>query len=319
MLDMPRVLVDNCAADVCVCAVESRMARDTSQSIRTDDIPFFHIMIDKQFIFPPFITQARMDQAKTFPVRPTDVFITTFPKSGTTWTQRVVQLIQCQGDVSKDSRRVSDAIPWFEAEPQDEMGSRPDPRIYKSHSQWEVIARNDAAPCKYLYVARNPKDTCVSLFHHMKAIKAFTYEADWDEFFELFMARKVESGCWFGHVKSYWERRNDPNVLFLKFEEMKVDLKASIRRIAQFIGAGELTDDVVDKIAELTSFESMKEDVAANYVFKQAGRKEGAPAFMRKGTVGDWTNYFTEDQSRRMDEVYEQELGDSGLVFDYSL
>ena len=49
-----------------------------------------------------------------------------------------------------------------------------------SSPQWTVIARNDAAPCKYIYVARNPKDTCVSLYHHMVGFKGYQYQADWD-------------------------------------------------------------------------------------------------------------------------------------------
>jgi hypothetical protein len=31
---------------------------------------------------------------------------------------------------------------------------------------------------------------------------------------------------------------------------------------------------------------------------------------------GDWQNYFTEDQARRLDELYEREFGGIGLKFD---
>ncbi len=33
--------------------------------------------------------------------------------------------------------------------------------------------------------------------------------------------------------------------------------------------------------------------------------------------TGDWQSYFSEEQSRRLDELYEKELGGSGLVFKY--
>ena len=71
---------------------------------------------------------------KSFAVRPDDVFIVTYPKAGTTWTQRIAQLIMCRGDVERDSRRVNEAVPWFEVISQDDADSRPSPRVFKSHS-----------------------------------------------------------------------------------------------------------------------------------------------------------------------------------------
>ena len=36
-------------------------------------------------------------------------------QAGTTWTQRIVQLLRCGADISKDSRNVWEALPWLEA------------------------------------------------------------------------------------------------------------------------------------------------------------------------------------------------------------
>ena len=67
-------------------------------------------------------------------MRPDDVFIVTYPKAGTTWTQRIAQLIMCRGDVERDPRLVSDAVPWFEKLPQIDADKLPSPRIFKSHT-----------------------------------------------------------------------------------------------------------------------------------------------------------------------------------------
>ena len=40
-----------------------------------------------------------------------------------------------------------------------------------------------------------------------------------------------------------WEHRSDPNILFLKFEDLKDDLASNVRKIAAFIGINDLTDD----------------------------------------------------------------------------
>lgn len=63
-----------------------------------------------------------------------------------------------------------------------------------------------ASPCKYIYVARNPKDTAVSLYHHFKSFKVYEFDGDWNCFFELFMTGDVESGSWFDHVLPWWEK-----------------------------------------------------------------------------------------------------------------
>ncbi len=45
------------------------------------------------------------------------------------------------------------------------------------------------------------------------------------------------------HVKPWWEHRNDANILFLKYEDLKEDLASNVRKIAAFIGINDLTDD----------------------------------------------------------------------------
>jgi hypothetical protein len=39
-----------------------------------------------------------------------------------------------------------------------------------------------------------------------------------------------------------WQHRNDANILFLKYEDMKADTAAVIRQIAAFIGVTDLTE-----------------------------------------------------------------------------
>ena len=37
------------------------------------------------------------------------------------------------------------------------------------------------------------------------------------------------------------------------------------------------------------------------------------------GVVGDWKNYFTNEQNKRFDEFMERQLGGSGLDFEFEL
>ena len=64
--------------------------------------------------FPPFITQAMMDELRDFTLLADDQFIVSYPKSGTTWMQQIVKLIRTNG--LDNGQQISDAIPWLEEE-----------------------------------------------------------------------------------------------------------------------------------------------------------------------------------------------------------
>ena len=60
---------------------------------------------------------------------------------------------------------------------------------------------------KFIYVARNPKDVAVSLYHHSRLLTHCEFDGDWDCFFEIFMEGKNEMGSWFDHVPDWWKHR----------------------------------------------------------------------------------------------------------------
>ena len=62
--------------------------------------------------FPSFIDQKTMDDLNNFSLHPGDLFVVTYPKSGTTWTQQIVKLIQ-RGGID-DSIQLNKTIPWLE-------------------------------------------------------------------------------------------------------------------------------------------------------------------------------------------------------------
>ena len=59
-------------------------------------------------------------------------------------------------------------IPWLENSKVEEIDARASPRYLKTHSPYNHVAYDKSVSCKYIYVSRNPKDACVSLYHHAR-------------------------------------------------------------------------------------------------------------------------------------------------------
>jgi hypothetical protein len=124
------------------------------------------------------------DLQEKFMPRDTDVFVTTYPKCGTTWMQQICVLLK-QGiasgsghidpgqkvDIGKESPWIDMSYPKLSLDDMQAMGN---PRIFKTHAPFQLMpSQRDVvtglpAEGKVVYVARNPKDACVSQFHHAR-------------------------------------------------------------------------------------------------------------------------------------------------------
>ena len=267
-------------------------------------------------IVPKFVEQKSLDKLKDLRLRDDDVWIVTYPKAGTTWTQYIVYLIHNGG--KDDGKRISDAVPWIETGSHKTSVTANDltpPRAFKSHMPYERMpcGMPNSTPCKYIYVARNPKDLATSFFHQYHAYH--DPDIEWKEFFEYFLAGKVAFGDYFDHLLSWWAHKDDGNVLFIKFEDLKRDPVTVITHIATFMGYTNLSPEVIKDIAEKTTFDKMRDSNTVNYSWSNARRDPQAPPFMRKGIVGDWKAQFSVEDSHRLDKIYQDRLSGTDLEF----
>ena len=267
---------------------------------------------------PKFVQEECLKEMRDLQLYPDDVWVVSYPKCGTTWTQQMVKLIRSRGVT--DGVKITMAVPWLEARagiPGFKLEDLSRPRAFKSHFPYQLFPCGPPCktPCKFIYVARNPKDVAVSFFFHTR--QGHYPDISWESFWTKYVGGELEFGDFFDHVLSWWPHRMEGNVLFLKYEDMKKAPQLAVSQIAAFMGA-ELSSDEIAKIADLSSFDSMKQDNTTNMSWMSVfDDTSGKPSFMRKGIVGDWTNFLSPQQSAQIDAICAEKLKVVGLEFQY--
>lgn len=258
-------------------------------------------------------------EALSYKPKPDDRFVVSFPKAGTTWTQQIGYLIFHQGVPPSTPQEFHDNSPFIDMFGCGALKERIKLGFIKTHLPYNLVPKSPQA--KYLYVCRNPKDTCVSFFYHTSRFLCYDFEGGTlEDFFEVFMNGETDDGDYFNHVLSWYEHRNDPNVLFIHYEDMKAEPKKYVLTIAEFMSKDHhqlllQNDRMLDDIIEYSGIHFMKEtakDVFEN-LFENASRKSAVP-FIRKGIVGDWKEYFSEEMNARMEKKILKKLSRTCLI-----
>jgi len=282
--------------------------------------------------------------------RPNDLFLVTYPKCGTTWTANILMLILRKGQPLNSSSEIHSLSPFLEMTGAKSAEDMKMPGPIKTHLPFRLTPWSKEA--KYIYVSRNPKDCCVSYFHHICNMPGHGYNGTFDEFFEMFVSGKIDYEDYFDHLLSWYPHRNDPNVLFVTYEELKEDIDSAILKMASFIDDEKYAEpirrdpEIMNNVKKHSSFKEMKEfmnkgieelftmspealaksdipeamkntlkALKTNEKLGDMAKKDRSnPAqFVRKGIIGDWRNYFSEDQNRRLEEKFDEKTAGTDI------
>lgn len=246
-------------------------------------------------------------------VRDSDVFVVTTAKTGQTWLQTLLFHLKTKGhEPNLRSVGLSGVSPWLElpanvgygsqAPDRDgrlaELAALDDPRIFKMHVVWDEIPRPPGSKARVLTITRDPRDIPYSMFQHLQSMNFKAGDeppADFDAYFERWM----ELGWYFKILASFWPHRHDPDVLWLRYEDLQRDLDRETRRVVDFLG-WDVTDADRARVLPLVDFSRMREKEKSDIFLDRSGRWKEDKNFFREGGVGKNRARLNPDQERRI-------------------
>ncbi|XP_046390348.1 sulfotransferase 1C4-like [Ischnura elegans] len=282
-------------------------------------------------------------------LRPDDVWIVAFPRSGSTWTQEMAWLID--NDLNYERARnekltqrsiffehsllmpngyIKDLLEKNRDDPAkleflkdkftpsyERVAKMKSPRHVKTHFPFSLLPPKLLDTCKVIYVARNPKDVAVSYFYLYQLKGALQKDAEFSQFWDLFQNDLVNWSPFWSHLEEAWSFVEHKNLLVLFYEDMTKDLSAVIRRTASFLGKS-ITDEQVSELAEYLCIDNFRKQPSLQHVMDNAkGMKEDVPGFYRKGESGAWRSMFPPELSAKADEWIQEHEKRTDISFRY--
>jgi aryl sulfotransferase len=283
------------------------------------DTTVFEVTPPREVLDTRMFDTRRWDHVR---MRPGDIIIGTWAKSGTTLTQQLIQELLAGGE----DLAMAGASPWVDCRflmPLEVMEpllqAQTGRRYMKTHAPFEAVPWSP--DLKYVYIGRDPRDVIWSAYNHAASFTdaawAMINAADgpwpkWSkpqedvrswylQWIETDKAANFQDLSFWDNILSWWNERARPNVKLLHYANIIADRQATLRELAEFLGV-ELDPARLPGMAERCSIEHMREAAAAAQFFDVVW--EGGPAsFFNKGTNGRWRDVLSPREADLAEEI----------------
>ncbi|XP_046965022.1 luciferin sulfotransferase-like [Vanessa cardui] len=281
-------------------------------------------------------------------IRPTDVFVISYPRSGTTWTQELVWMVANDLDYEKaktiplierfpylecsinffpkmikqirdkycDTERKLKCLEYISQPVTEQLAASTLPRFVKTHLPLSLLPPSLLDTAKVIYVARDPRDVAVSYFHLNSTMSIRGYIGDFKTYWKFFINDSHYFTPYFQHLKECWEKRHHPNMIFLFYEELSKDLRNVINRVSKFLGKN-FTEQQIDQLCDHLSYDNFKINKSINCdEIRELGLQiPGKANFIRNGKTGNWRDYFDDEMTAEADKWISDNLKDTDFRF----
>ena len=277
-----------------------------------------------------------------FAFRDDDIVISTPAKCGTTWMQMLCALsIFRTPDLPAPLAELS---PWLDMQTRPladvlrDLDGQMHRRFIKSHTPLDALPFDPRVT--YLHVARDPRDAALSWDNHManmdlgQLLGIRVAAVGMDDLEELGLTEipppppedpAVRFWLWMDgaasdeeptgltnlvrHVKTFWDRRDEPNVHLFHYGDLRADLAGQMRRLAGILDVAEPTDELV----AAATFESMQARADELIPNSDTPFWHDNKRFFDRARSGGWQAFIDSGEAQRR---YEAALAKAGAPDD---
>ncbi|KAL5277314.1 hypothetical protein ACFFRR_002509 [Megaselia abdita] len=230
-----------------------------------------HVPVKTQYSSKPIYKNLNYNSVETlepvlnFEVFEDDLWLISYPKCGTTWSQEMVWCLMNNMDFETSKKvDIAEKSPYLEwtLDVVEKCKGLPRPRFITSHEEMQLLPKElwTKRP-KIIFVVRDPRDVFVSFHHHYKYFygKSFTQDR------ETFIEGRMKYGNFYELVLNFYSLKNqENNVLFLSYEQMKKNLKSVVLKVSDFLGK-HYNEVQIDKLVEHLDFKNMKNNPSCSH------------------------------------------------------
>lgn len=265
------------------------------------------------------------------------LFISSYPKSGTTWMQAIIYNLLSNGDQNFD--HISEYSPFFEREKTwvtssagedgemqlekqyEENSLKLGWRVFNTHLRWDMMPKEPNM--RYIYVVRNGKDVALSFFQHLSnQDDSDCFNGTLLDFVKEWCDGTIPFGNWINHLQSWmdaYQNHNSvvvegaarPTILLVRYEDMVNEPFECVQRIISHLELN-FTAERAKELLQYVSFAYMKTH-QEQYMPISVPWKAGY-SFIRNGKVGDSANYFTEEHDVLYNKMLKRIFDETGGV-----
>jgi len=220
---------------------------------------------------------------------PSDIFLGSYPRSGSTWTR--FTLFEILTGQPAGFTAVNTGLHHVGTH---KTGWRLLPgegRLINTHEQFHKQYK------RAVYLVRDARDVALSEFAYTRALEFF--QGDLDEFLRTFLCKKINAfGPWQRHVASWLDSPTAAasQLLVVRFEDLRQNPVEGFSRIVDFLGV-KVDEGLIQQAVYNNGLEKMQEKERQEPV-----RASVKGRFVRSGSVQGWRSKLSAGQLRMIEE-----------------